>query len=88
MNILTLVVEKAGDIGITPKQIYNQMNVGVQYNVIAKAIKVLYGSGFLSRGVAIGIDTRLYNYRATRQGHEVYLEHSFDEEPIRKEVER
>ena len=87
MKILTLVVEKAGAAGLTPMQIYDQMSVGVQSNVIAKVIKVLYESGFLNRSVALTVDTRLYNYRATRRGHEVYLEHSFDEVPIRKEAQ-
>jgi predicted transcriptional regulator len=79
MNILTIVIEKAGDTGMTPTQIYDQMNVGVQYNVIAKAIAVLYRSGFLSRCVSLGVDARVYKYRATKQGHEVYLNQSFDE---------
>lgn len=88
MNILTLVVEKAGDTGMTPTQIYDQMNVGVQYNIIAKTIAVLYKSGFLSRLLSLAVDARVYNYRATRLGHEVYLEHSFDAGLIRKVVER
>ena len=86
MNILIIVVEKDGGTGITPTQVYDQMNVGVQYCVIAKAIAVLLKDGFLSRRTALRVDARVYDYRPTRLGHEVYLEHSFDTELILKEV--
>lgn len=78
MNILTLVVEKAGNTGITPTQIYDQMNVGVLYGRIAKTIAVLLKDGFLSRLLSLAVDARVYNYRATKRGQEIYLNHSFD----------
>jgi predicted transcriptional regulator len=82
MNILILIVERTGNRGITPKQIYAQMNVGVNYGNIARNIAVLFKDGFLSRLLSLAVDTRVYNYRATRTGHEAYLEHSFDIEMI------
>lgn len=78
MNILTIIVEKAGNEGLTPTQIYDQMNVGVLYKVVADIMRVMCRDGFLNRRRSLA-DARVYNYRPTRQGHEVYLKHSFDE---------
>lgn len=85
MNVLTLVVEKAGSAGITPTQIYDQMNVGVQYSSIARVVALLYDCGFITRCRSL-TDTRVFNYRPTKSGHEIYLKHSFDAGLIQREA--
>lgn len=67
---------------MTPTQIYDQMNVSVQYNVIAKTIAVLYKFGFLSRCVSLGVDARVYKYRVTEAGREIYRENQRTKDKI------